>query len=164
MIKIILCIAIIAFTSFCGYLLGRKYRQKRQFFDQFKEFNERFLSEVTYYRRPILEFLMRYRYKGEFHIFLQDLIFDLKEENSFFKTCLEGAEYTFLTNEDKIFLADYFAMFGRSDSASQKAYFSSANLEIEKKKTLAQSELKKYGDLYLKLGILCGILIVILII
>ena len=73
-------------------------------------------------------------------------------------------DYTFLTHEDKIFLNDYFSMFGRSDSVSQKAYFSSANVEIEKRKTNAQSEVKKYGDLYLKMGVLCGILIVILII
>jgi len=163
MIKLLLCLAIISFTSFCGYLLGRKYRQKRQFFNQFKEFNERFLTEVTYYRRPILEFLSHYRYKGEFHAFLEDIIFSLEEKYSLDKY-MKTNDYTFLTHEDKIFLNDYFSMFGRSDSVSQKAYFSSANVEIEKRKTNAQSEVKKYGDLYLKMGVLCGILIVILII
>ena len=124
MIKLLLCLAIISFTSFCGYLLGRKYRQKRQFFNQFKEFNERFLTEVTYYRRPILEFLSHYRYKGEFHAFLEDIIFSLEEKYSLDKY-MKTNDYTFLTHEDKIFLNDYFSMFGRSDSVSQKAYFSS---------------------------------------
>ena len=164
MIKIFLCIAIILFTSVCGYLFGRKYRQKRQFFDQFKVFNERFLSEVTYYRRPILEFLSRYRYKGEFHVLLEDFILSIEQESHLIDLCLKENDYAFLSQEDKIFINDYFSMLGRSDSISQKAYFSSANMEIEKKKINAQADLKKYGDLYLKLGALCGILIVILII
>ena len=164
MTKLVLCIAIIVFTSFCGFILGRRYRQKKQFFDQFKEFNERFLTEVTYYRRPILEFLTRYRYKGDFHIFLENLAYGIDSGNYSVELCFEGNDYVFLTSEDKIFIKDYFLMFGRSDSSSQKAYFSSANQEIEKKKANAHAESKKYGDLYLKLGVLCGILIVILII
>ena len=53
MIKFILGVAIICFTSFCGYVLAKKYRQRKNFFSQMNEFNERFLSEIAYYRRPI---------------------------------------------------------------------------------------------------------------
>lgn len=162
MIKLLLCIAVVAFTTFCGYLCSRKYRQRRQFFDQFKEFNERFLSEVAYYRRPILEFCTRYPYKGEFRVFLEDLARNIQSDNPL-DAQMESGEYGFLKGEDRAFLKDYFSMFGRSDSQSQKAYFSSANTEIDVKRAHARSELKKYGDLFVKLGLLSGILIVILI-
>lgn len=148
--------------TFCGYLCSRKYRQRRQFFEQFKEFNERFLSEVAYYRRPILEFCTRYPYKGEFRAFLEDVTRCI-QSGAPLDAAINGDEYTFLKGEDRAFLKDYFSMLGRSDSQSQKAYFSSANAEIDVKRAHTQDELKKYGDLFVKLGVLSGVLIVILI-
>ena len=65
MLKFLLGVAIIAFTTFCGYLLGKKYRIKKQFFLQLNEFNERFLSEIAYYRRPLREFIAGYAYQGQ---------------------------------------------------------------------------------------------------
>ena len=70
MIKFILGMAIVCFTSFCGYVLAKKYRQRKNFFAQMNEFNERFLSEIAYYRRPVGEFAEKYAYKGEFEILL----------------------------------------------------------------------------------------------
>ena len=46
MLKLLSGIAIIAFTTFCGYFFSKKYRQRKIFFAQFKEFNERFLNEI----------------------------------------------------------------------------------------------------------------------
>lgn len=162
--KFILALVILAFTSFCGYLMAKKYRQRKQFFDQLKEFNERFLSEVSYYRRPIFEFLSKYNYKGEFRYFLEDFADGIKGAEITFDEMVNSQEYAFLKKEDKAFLKDYFSMLGRSDSFSQKAYFSSANTSVEKLKMDAQVEMKKYGDLYLKLGFLCGLFIIIVII
>ena len=67
LIKFLLGIAIVAFTSFCGYLFSGKYRKRSLFFRQLNAFNERFLTEISYYRRPIGEFATRYSYKGEFN-------------------------------------------------------------------------------------------------
>ena len=66
MTKFLFGIVMIAFTSFCGYLLARKYRQRKLFFRQLYEFNERFLTEIAYYRRPIQEFAAKYTYRGEY--------------------------------------------------------------------------------------------------
>lgn len=74
MIKFILGVAIVCFTSFCGYLLAKKYRQRKSFFVQMNEFNERFLSEIAYYRRPIKEFSEKYEYKGEFDELLSSFV------------------------------------------------------------------------------------------
>ena len=53
MAKFLLGVAIVAFMSFLGYLLAKKYRKRRDFFVQFTLFNERFLSEISYYRRHL---------------------------------------------------------------------------------------------------------------
>ena len=56
--KFFLGLAIIAFTTYCGYLLSNKYRTRKAFFVQFFEFNERFLSEINYLKRPLFQFIL----------------------------------------------------------------------------------------------------------
>lgn len=61
-------------------------------------------------------------------------------------------------------MQDYFLMVGRGDSASQKTYFSSVSGVVSKWASDANLAAKKYGDLYIKLGFLCGLFVLILII
>lgn len=162
MAKFFLGISIVAFTSFCGYLLAKKYRQRKQFFSQWKEFNERFLNEISYYRRPLGEFVFKYAYKGEFHKLLERFFQTLDERNLFLGIVHEKNEYAFLSQEEKGVVEDYFMMLGKGDSASQKTYFSALKEPIAKMQSNAETAYKKYGDLYVKLGFLCGLLILIL--
>jgi stage III sporulation protein AB len=162
MIKFFLGVAIVAFMTFCGYLLAKKYRKRMLFIQEFYTFNERFLSEIAYYRRPIKEFIALYAYQGEFNDFLIDVLSE-REENaqiSFVKPDV----YPFLTEEDRKTVDDYFFMLGKGDSASQKGYFSSIKERLSSLKKEAELEAKRYGDLYIKLGFLCGLLILILIV
>ena len=164
MVKFLLGIAIVAFTSYCGFVLAKKYRKRKLFFAQFKEFNERFLSEVSYYRRPLGDFVFQYVYKGEFQIFLQNFFAEIDELSQSEHRQISFDGFEFLTAEDKNLIEDYFKMLGKGDSASQKTYFSAAKERLVKFCGDAESEYKKYGDLYVKLGFLCGLLILILII
>ena len=66
MLKFIVGIALIAFTTSCGYILARKYRRRKSFFRQLREFNDRFISEISYFKRPIEEFVGAYQYQGDF--------------------------------------------------------------------------------------------------
>lgn len=164
MTKFLLGIAIVAFTSFCGYVLAKKYRKRKLFLAQLKEFNERFLSEISYYKRPIAEFVSRSVYKGEFNEFLRDF-FQTREQSDY--GVLRAINFTdceFLTPEDRRVIEDYFLMLGKGDTFSQKTYFSSAKEAIGKQQTEADTAYKKYGDLYIKLGFLCGLFILILIV
>ena len=61
-------------------------------------------------------------------------------------------------------MVDYFSMLGRGDSSSQKGYFSSVKEDLRRRKIETDAEYKKYGDLYIKLGFLCGLLVLILIV
>ncbi len=164
MIKFLLGVAIVAFTSFCGYLLSKGYRKRKAFFKQFKEFNERFLSEISYYRRPLKEFAGAYAYNGEFQILLESYFqaLDARSETSI--TVCEKEEYSFLTEEDRRVVEDYFLMLGRGDSASQKGYFTSVVAKLSAIQTESETAAKRYGDLYVKIGFLCGLLILILIV
>ena len=157
-------IAIVAFTTLCGYILSKKYRQRKQFFRQLFEFNERFLNEIAYYRRPIRDFIAMYSYHGEFHDFLQAYVMHLEKTGSTRVALLDTAEYSFLKEDEKNLITDYFFMLGKGDSGSQKGYFSSVKELLGKWQINAMETAKKYEDLYIKLGFLCGLFILILII
>lgn len=162
MVKFLLGVTIVAFTTFCGYLLSKKYRKRKLFFHELQVFNERFLSEISYSRRPIKEFVVKHTFYGEFNELLAD----------FFTTIQDGApfsadgfsDYGFLKEEEKRFIEGYFRMLGRGDSASQNAYFSSVKTTLNNYKDATEIESKKYGDLYIKIGFLCGLLLLILIV
>lgn len=164
MLKVVSGIAIIAFTTFCGYLLARKYRQRKQFFTQLNAFNERFLNEIAYYRRPIKVFSGNYVYQGEFNALLEEFFKNVEEYSKNDRTLLPLSAYSFLTKEDEGIVQDYFLMLGRGDSSSQKAYFSSIKEPLSKLQAEAESACKRYGDLYVKIGFLCGLLILIIIV
>lgn len=161
MTKFFLGVAIVAFTTFCGYFLARKYRQRKMFFTQLQTFNERFLNEITYYRRPLTDFLNHYTYKGEFQLFLRYYLYAVGQ-NTNTHNRMQFPECSFLTTEEKNVVEDYFLMLGKGDSVSQKTYFSAINEQILRLKNEAVATHKKYGDLYIKLGFLCGLFLLIL--
>lgn len=164
MLKFFVGIIIVAFCTFCGRLLSKKYRQRKLFFHELKEFNERFLSEISYYRRPIQEFVASYSYQGDFGQLIHDS-FSAIEEGTQKENVLKALhKYDFLTEEEKQELQEYFLMLGRGDSSSQKAYFSSRKERLTAWTQGADTAAKQYGDLYIKLGFLCGLFVLLLIV
>ena len=164
LIKFFLGVAIVAFTSFCGHLLAKKYRQRRLFFEQFYTFNENFLSEIAYYRRPIKEFASLRAYEGEFDDCLSEIFTAIEQNLSISGVFAKSDNYTFLKEEDRKTTEDYFSMLGKGDSASQRAYFSSIKERLLALRKESETDAKRYGDLYVKIGFLCGLLILILIV
>jgi stage III sporulation protein AB len=164
MIKFFLGIAIIAFSSFCGHLMAKKYRQRDSFFKQFREFNERFLNEISYTRRPLVEFITAYSYEGEFRELLQNFYTFLKEDSSNSSFLQEGQAFAFLRAEDRQIIQDYFLMLGKGDTVSQRGYFSAMKSSLVELQLEAHNNAKRYSDLYIKIGFLCGLLLLILII
>lgn len=160
--KFIAGIAIVAFTTFCGYFLAGKYRKRKLFFKELQAFNERFLSEIAYYRRPVREFVSKYAYKGEFDELLREYFARQQTREGADTGLLGSPRYAFLRAEEKRVVEDYFLMLGKGDSASQKGYFSSVKETLAKLQKETETACKQYGDLYIKLGFLCGLLILIL--
>ncbi len=164
MIKFLLGVAIVAFFSFCGHLLAKKYRQRSSFFKQFKEFNERFLSEIAYYRRPLKDFVTEYAYEGEFGELLKDYFSAIDDRTQVEFLLSQRDKYSFLNEDERRTVEDYFLMLGKGDSTSQKGYFGSVKEKLTSLRSEAESAAKRYGDLYVKLGFLFGLLILILIV
>lgn len=153
-LKIIICIAVIAFSTAMGYLLSGKYRARKKFYDQFCLFNERYLNELNYMRKPLPEFLKRYDYTGDFAKAVRQCV----EE----RDC--ALKFAFLTTEERDACGNYFSMLGKGDALSQKSFFGAQTKILDEKRVLGDKQAKARGCLYVKLGLLLGLAIVILII
>lgn len=162
MIKFLLGLAIVCLCTCFGYLLASNYRNRKHFYKEMRDFNERFLNEISYYKRPLGEFIIKYKYNGYFELLIR--AFQQQLNKSAQPKFVDLRDFAFLKKEETGFIDDYFQMLGRGDSSSQKAYFSAMKEEIQKRYNLAESEYKKYGDLYIKLGFLCGLFLLILIV
>lgn len=152
-IKFLLAGAIIAFCVLLGYLAAEKYRERKRYFAQFEAFNEKFLGELTFTRMPLGEFLARASYTGEFAKTIEAV--SRREAPK---------PPSFLTQDEKGELEDYFSMLGTSDTRSQMGFFTAKKAYLSEKKKTAAEEAKARGELYLKLGLLAGLAFVILII
>jgi len=163
--KVLLGIAIVLFTTYCGRFFAKKYRLRKRFFSEFMQFNERFLNEVSYYKRPIMEFAGKYPCRAEFQTLLKDFFDALRQKttgSTVFLSALD--EYDFLKTDEKAFIVDYFSMFGKGDSLSQKEYFCSVKGQLSEWKEASAKDCQRYGDLYIKLGFLLGLTLLILIV
>ncbi len=161
LIKWVLCLTLLIFTSSVGYAFSSKYRKRKLFFAQFYDFNQKFLQELSYSKRPIKEFLQIYPFKGEFLLLLEEYRQKIGRDNFFNEYFSQN---TFLLLEEEKLIIEYFQQLGKGDSDSQKTIFSARAKLLEEMKTKTENDYKKYAELYVKLGVLLGLAIIIVII
>ena len=161
LIKIVVCLAILGFTTTVGYVLASKFRNRKLFFAQLKLFNERFLREMDYAKRPIKEFVQIYAYKGDFNDILSIYLDKLGQFDDFLTVF---PEIGYFTREEIRMICDYFNSLGKGDSLTQKSNFSTLDSQLSEYYKKAEIEYKKYADLYVKLGVLIGLAIIIVIV
>lgn len=158
MAKIVVGLALVVFCGFCGYLLTKKYRLRKDFFRQYAQFNRNFLSEIAFSRRPIESVIKNGAYSGDFESLINSFLTALKNGDT---KLLSMALPDFLDADEKTFVEEYFAYLGRGDSAGQKGYFAIADQTIAQKKDESEKLSKKHVDLYIKMGILLGLALLI---
>ncbi len=154
LIKGMVCAAIVCFCAAMGYLAAGRFRARKKFFEQLHAFNERYLNELGYARRPLRQFVAAYVYAGDFNKYLQRFLSDRTADCTF----------RYLTSEERAACKDYFAMLGRGDAHAQSGYFGARRVVLEEKSAVCTRDAKARGELYCKLGLLAGFAIVILIV
>lgn len=152
-LKLAISGAIIAFSTFVGYLFSGKARSRSSFFTQLCGFNEKFLNELDYERKP-LDALLREGYTGDFGKSLTE--FRERRKISF--------AYSYLSQGERTMCEEYFSMLGRGDALSQKEYFAGKKKVLSEAKEKCETEAKKTKELSIKLGLLFGLAVVILIV
>lgn len=121
--------------------------------EQLYSFNERFISELSFARRPLKEFFAEYEYKGDFLTLL----------NSYAEAGF-NCSFSFLSPDDINFVSGYFSRLGKGDAYEQSGYFAAQRDSLASLKTESENDEKKYGGLYIKLGFLAGLAIAVVIV
>lgn len=111
-----------------------------------------------------------YRTICEFYDFNESLILNIKYERKRFEEVANGYESVkralngeeVLSGEQGEFIKKYLDGIGTTDALSQIGYLTEMKQTLLKFKNESEKNYKKYGSLYLKLCIACGILIAVL--
>lgn len=141
MIKILILFAIVILSALLGIALAANKKQRYKVLCELYDFNERLILNVKYERKRFEDVAAKYESVKRF---------------------LRGEEI--IDGEEGEFIKKYFEVIGTTDAQSQLGYLSEMKETLGKYKTESEIKYKKYGSLYLKLCIACGILIAVLLV
>ena len=161
MIQFAVGIAVVIFSTYCGRAMAKRYKLRKGFFLEMYEFNTQFLTELGYAKRPLQELVLSYPSKGEFGELLKEVLRRRFERK---KLPVDLTAYTYLTDDEKRFVLEYFQSLGKGDANSQKIYFSHVENSLQALKIKAEDECTKKTELYTKLGFLAGLAILIIVV
>lgn len=143
-------ILLISCPCFSIYL-SQKYKKRKVFFSDFNNFNDKLKNEVNFSNNTIKR-LSKNLNNSEFNNCLYNKIYDKDID----------INIAFLTLDEQKFVTQYFNDVGTSDKLGQISMLESVSEYLKKKTLETQDEEKKYKTLYLKLGIMIGLLFFIL--
>ena len=153
-IKVGLAVLIAAFCTALGYFAAGKYRARKLFYSEFTRFNERYLSELGYARKPLGELLRSFDARGDFKKMLDAFAAERRTE----------VKFSYRTAEERENCGNYLSQLGRGDARSQRDAFGARRAELGEKKKVCAGQAKEKGALYTKLGLMAGLAFVILIV
>ncbi len=139
-------------TSF-GYLLSLKFKKRRAFYSSFRDFNIKLKNEISFSRGSILKLLESIEIDNDFYNCTRCYFYN--------DTFSLGLNY--LSDDDKYFINEYLKNIGFGDGNSQIKYLKNVGEDIDEKRLEALGEEKKYRKLYLKVGILVGIMLLVIV-
>ena len=150
--KVLLGIILVCLSTLLGYILAGKFAFRKQFYDDYCNFNNIFKQEISF-RQTTLVSLVKNKNSGDFYCVLRNYVQD--NEFVFNKTYLKKDEIEFFHN--------YLKTLGTGDKNTQIEFIDRTNIVIlEKQKKCVEDE-KKYKALYVKLGFLFGLILFILV-
>ena len=140
-------------STYLGFLLSKKYTDRKKFYLSFCEFNKILKNEISFSQKTIVEILKGRDGTDCFYKYLISYFINKKELNL-------NVEY--ISKEEKDFLNNYVKTIGNSDKKTQIEYIESISCYLDKKSNEVSIEEKKYKKTYLKLGFLIGLILLII--
>lgn len=151
MFKAIGSILVVSVCGMIGFLFLSPFRQRIQFLQEWLEFNQEYVSRLNSSQILLNSFLNRYRDDSPFHLFIKQYSIDYSIQSQ-----------SFLKKEQNEMLKEYFTFLGTSDLNGQIYFLNENKIVLQKILESETVEFQKRSNLYPKLGILLGFLIIIL--
>ena len=150
LIKIIFGVISVAACTAGGYWLSLRFVKRRAFFLDFCAFNQLMQREVGFAKSTLKEIFAKADYGAEFTQPIR--MFEDKK----------AIELPLLNKRENEFLQSYFRVLGKTDSATQLAFFNAQKAPIEGYLNTAKEDETKYRPLYIKLGFLIGLILFVI--
>lgn len=152
MFNVVIGCVIVAFTTYLGYAVSKKYYFKRKFYQSFYDFNLIMKSEIAFGRNTVKSIIEKNDDGGEFYKKIKRYVENEKYER-----------VDYFAESDNDFVLNYYKTIGEGDAVSQTKFVDGADGRLKKYLEEACLNEKKYRTLYLKLGFMVGLIIMIII-
>lgn len=167
MIKVLLCFAIVFICGFMGYGISKCYLQRKKFFFCLSNFLITLKTDISFGAKSLTTIvengINHSNSNSEFKLLLENYLkilnnLDKVEMDNLFKGIM------FLTVQERESILMFFQNLGKIDSYSQIEEINKFFITSENYYITAKDDSKKYGSLYIKLGVIIGAFVSILII
>lgn len=162
MIKLLILIIIVILCGYIGYGISKYYLSRSKFFKSVELLFDKLKTEISFSQNKLVEILSSYQppspeAKKLIKNFVDCLNYDkaIEKENLF-----NGIKI--LHEEEKAFLEIFFKSLGKFDAFNQTSQLENQRLELSDFYKKAEEESKKFAPLYLKLGIIAGLVLALL--
>lgn len=171
MLKLIGATIVIAVSTYCGFYIAKKFRERPKELRIMQQALQMIETEIVYGSVP-LDIIMEHignRLPKSINLFFQDMSKNLRELDGVSTyECWEKAvnknfSSTALKKQDKEVLINFGQTLGTSDREDQMKHIKLTMKNLSTEETLAREEQKTYEGLSKNIGILLGLLIVIMI-
>ena len=148
---------------FAGSKFSYKYKKHLYFLQDFYNFLDYTQNNVNFLQDNIKCIISSKQdmYHSEFNDFLDKLQKDLSKSNIYIDDLINNGA---IKNDEKQYLIKFFNEFGRLDVETQIASISQIKLGLDIYLKEAQEKDRKFGVLYKKLGIMCGLAMLVIVI
>ncbi len=156
--KWILIIVLIVIIMLIAFGVSEQYKEKFDFYDNFKSFLNQFKINLNFKQEKIIDFLNKSKGKKQFNLFIQSYQKYLKTNE------LNLNDIKILTQEEKNKLTQMIQSIGNYDSSNETKQIDSFIIEIEEIKQKAEKDKEKLCPMIIKLSLLFAIGLAILLI
>ena len=148
-------------ACYVGLLIKRKYKSRAEYYKSACEFAKCVTTELSMKKTPmpdVAENFLKGR-NGDFEKTVETWL-DLARKGQTF--AYENASVSFLNNDEKKPIADFFSALGKTALNDQLSHIGYYENVFESKKSKCEDESKKLGGMYFKLCVLSGIAIMLI--
>lgn len=157
-VKWLLSAVFVVLCTFLGYKFSERYRLRKKYYAGFYAFNKRMIDEMCFSRNSLLKIIEDFQSEEVFCRVLGEYRISLQTEQKF-----DCDNIWFLNEEEKKETTEFFSLLGKSDAFTQMNFLKSYEGKLKEQASLTASEEKKFVSMFIKLGVLAGILAAILI-
>ncbi len=155
MLKIVIGISVVFFTTFLGKKFSDKFVGRDKFMAALISFNNRLITNLSFKRESIPEFIVNDFGNDDFNSTLSGI--------DFTKDDLGLSFPDYIKKDDSKIFRDYFIAIGKQSEYAENEYLRSMNDVFSEMKKKTSIEAEKARPLGLKIGFSLGVIIFIII-